>query len=136
MLQAIPIILRAAIVAGTAKAISDMYKNRDISTLSDTSWAVITRGKVDIGQVLHFKDNGEITGFGGCNQIFGQYSQNGDKLTIGTLAMTRKAGPHLKAETKLLGALRAARRFKGTPSEIKIYGESDDVLLTLSRQKS
>ncbi|MEP1230803.1 MAG: META domain-containing protein [Litorimonas sp.] len=135
MLQAIPILIRVAVFAGAAKAISGIYKNREISTLSQTSWKITRQNKTDIGQTITFKDDGEIFGFGGCNRVFGQYSQSGDKLTIGTLASTRKAGPNLKAETKMISALQKARRFKGTPSQIKIYSETDEVLLTLTRQK-
>lgn len=130
MLQALPIILRTAVATAITKAIVNVYNNRDMGDLSGTNWAVITKHKSDIEQVLKFKDN-EISGFGGCNNFFGQYTQNGRRLTVGTLASTRKAGPHLVAETALLSALQAARRFTGTPSEIKIYGESDDILLTL-----
>jgi len=133
MLQAIPIIFRTAIAAGVAKAISNVYNNRDMGNLSGTDWAVTTKNKTDIGQGLSFKD-GDISGFGGCNQFFGDYTQEGGKLTIGALASTRKAGPHMKAETAFLAALQSARRFKGTPSEIKLYGEADDVLLVLKRK--
>lgn len=135
MLQALPIILRTAVATAITKAIVNVYNNRDMGDLSGSNWSITGKYKPNIGQVIKFND-GEISGFGGCNNFFGQYRQDGNKLTIGALASTRKAGPHLQSETKLLGALRAARRFKGTPSEIKIYGESDDILLTLSRQKN
>jgi heat shock protein HslJ len=134
MLQALPIIIRTALMAGAAKAITNIYKNRDMGVLSGTHWRIIVKNKPHLKQNLTFKDS-EISGFGGCNQFFGQYRQHADRLTIGALASTRKAGEHMAEETKLLTALQSARRFKGTPSEIKIYGESDNVLLTLKRSK-
>lgn len=133
MLPAIPLIIRIAIAAGAVKAISNAYKNRDMGKLSGTNWTVTTHKSSDIKQKLNFKDD-EVSGFGGCNQFFGQYSQDGDKLTFGALASTRKAGPYIAAEAALLAALQSTRRFKGTPSEIKIYGENDEVLLTLTRK--
>jgi len=133
MLQAIPLIIRLAIAAGAAKTISNVYKNRDMGDLSGTEWTAAMGKKANVGQTINFKD-GDISGFGGCNQFFGQYTQDGGKLTIGALASTRKAGPNMKAEATLLAALQLARRFKGTPSEITIYGEADDVLLTLVRK--
>ena len=133
MFPAVPIILRATIAAGVMKVLSDVYKNRDMGLLSGTQWRVVSKNKADIGQVIRFND-GDISGFGGVNDFFGQYTQDEGKLTIGALASTRKSGPHMKAEAKLLAALQSARRFKGTPSEIKIYGEDDDVLLILTRK--
>jgi len=133
MFQAGPIILRTAIAAGVLKVISNIYNNRDLGELSGTQWRVSTQYTANIEQVIQFKDN-DISGFGGVNDFFGQYTQDEGKLTIGALASTRKAGPHMKAETALLTALQSARRFKGTPSEIKIYGEDDDVLLILTRK--
>ncbi len=134
MLQALPFIIRTAILTGAVKAISNIYKNRDMGDLSGTNWVITAKNKSNIRQKLSFK-SGEISGFGGCNQFFGHYTQHADRLTIGAIASTRKAGPYMAEETKLLAALQSARRFKGTPSEIKIYGEDDNVLLTLTRTK-
>jgi len=135
MLQALPLLIRTAITTAALKALTNTYKNRRLGDVSGTSWTIHTPKTPELKQTVSFKTNDEVSGFGGCNQFFGKYTQDGDKLTFGALATTRKTGPMIQHETYFLEALKSSRRFKGTPSEIKIYGESDDILLILSQNK-
>lgn len=135
MFPAFPVIMRAAIAAGVVRTLKKVYHNRHIGAIKGTQWALSVRANGAAAPYISFQDDGEITGFGGCNQFFGHYAQDGDRLTIGTLASTRKACPDMRAETRFISALQSARRIKGTYSEIRIYDDNDDVRLTLKRKR-
>ena len=144
MLPPFPIMIRAAAAAGFGAYIAKLYNNRDMGDLSGSEWAIDALKNESKAQInskisakmrpsISFKEGGQICGFGGTNAFFGQYNQDGDKLTLGMLASTRKASPQSDFEVKILQALRATRRFKGSVLAIKLYDDNDDILLSLKR---
>jgi heat shock protein HslJ len=56
---------------------------------------------------------GRISGFSGCNQFFGPYAVDGDRVTIGTLAGSMMAceGPSMKVENAVHAALAGTFRY-------------------------
>lgn len=62
---------------------------------------------------LEFEGSGTVDGSGGCNALFGPYSNDGG-FRIGPLAVTRKACPPnvLSQEQAFLKAIKAVRDFR------------------------
>lgn len=62
---------------------------------------------------LEIAADGKVTGNGGCNGFGGKADITGDKISFGPLAATQMACPPatMEQETKLLGALKDARRW-------------------------
>jgi heat shock protein HslJ len=92
--------------------------------LAGTSWQVITynNGKQAVTSVLNgttltaeFGTDGTLSGNGGCNTYSGSYKVNGNEISIGPLASTKKfcndpAGI-MEQETQLLAALQTASTY-------------------------
>ena len=57
--------------------------------------------------VLRFDDDGRVTGTTGVNRLVGEWALEAGVLTLGPLAMTRKAGPpeRMALEAALAAAL-------------------------------
>lgn len=82
--------------------------------LADTLWQLtsiavgdaVTSVATDAQITLQFKD-GQASGFAGCNNYFGGYELNGDKLTLGELGATKKfcEGEAGQREMEFLAAL-------------------------------
>ncbi|MBD1548828.1 META domain-containing protein [Roseibium aggregatum] len=107
------IALCAALVSGQA----DRAAGQDVPAGLVAVWRVeaISGEPVDpgIGASLEFEGSGTVDGSGGCNSLFGPYS-NEDGFRIGPLAVTRKACPPnvLTQEQALLKAISAVRDFR------------------------
>ena len=76
------------------------FEAAPVPTLVGTPWvaAGINNGRGGVASALEgveviatFGDDGRVTGSGGCNRFFGPYALDGDALSIGPLATTRKA---------------------------------------------
>lgn len=104
--------------------------------LAGTAWDVISynNGKggvvsVKIGSELTavFAEDGQMSGSAGCNDYFGAYTTDGDAISIGPLASTRKlcADEEVMAqETAYLAALETAATYKITGSSMEMRTES------------
>ena len=71
---------------------------------------------------MSFKD-GQVSGSSGCNTYSGSYTVNGDELTFGPTATTRKACADQAVtdqETAFLAALEATASFSGTTSAVTL----------------
>ncbi|WP_409432146.1 META domain-containing protein [Litorimonas sp. RW-G-Af-16] len=119
-------------LAACTKAVTDHQAKRPLSDLAGSEWGPADNAQ---DQFVAFKTAGEIIGSGGCNNFFGNYEQDGDKLTIGALASTRKMCPSgMEAEADFLARLQEARRIEATHKTLVIYDESGDMILELQRR--
>ena len=66
----IPLAIGALILGGCVKAVSEVRKSRPLASLEGSEWAPQNTGNLE--QFIAFKQGGEIVGFGGCNNFFGQ----------------------------------------------------------------
>lgn len=104
------------------------------SKLAGTAWQVTgyNNGKQAVVSVLAgttltivFDDEGRASGSAGCNRFTASYVQDGDELTLGPAAATRKmcAGPEgiMEQEARFLKALEtvASGRFEGDSIELR-----------------
>lgn len=125
----IPFALGAVVLAGCAKFVQDQRRNRPLLELAGSEWA-----PANTSQFVAFKTGGEVMGHGGCNQFFGQYQQDGETLTIGALASTKKmCAGQMEAEAAFLQMLQDTRRATGTHKALTLYDANDAVLIELRR---
>jgi len=93
--------------------------------LAGTSWEVISfnNGKEAVVSVIidtqitaNFGEDGQLTGNAGCNDYFGPYETDGQKISMGTFGTTRMAcqAPEgvMEQETQYLAALETADTYK------------------------
>ena len=79
-----------------------------------------------------FSEDGKVTGFGGCNRLFGGYTVSGDSIKIGPLASTRKGCPDtLNLEVEFFKALQEAVTFEQTEEALVLFGPGGDKLAEL-----
>jgi heat shock protein HslJ len=92
----------------------------------------------DVMASLEFEAAGTVDGSGGCNSLFGPYS-NEDGFRIGPLAVTRKACPPtvLSQEQALIKAISAVRDFRleADNQQLMLLNGSGDTVVQLSADK-
>jgi len=135
--MALPIIIPLAIgtlaLVGCAKLAGEIRKARPLASLQGSEWGPVETESAE--QFVAFKSEGEIIGHGGCNQFFGEYTQEGETLKIGALASTKKLCPDLmEAETAFLKKLQDTRRAEATHVTLKLYDADDEQLMQLQRR--
>lgn len=131
----IPLALGALVVAGCTKAVTEIRKAQPLTTLEGSEWGPLDNAVAD--QFVGFKANGEIVGNGGCNNFFGQYTQEGTALTIGALASTKKMCADrdvMESEAAFMQLLQDTRRADGTHKALTLYGADDGILMQLRRR--
>ena len=70
----------------------------------------------------------KVTGFDGCNNFFGNYTMEGNKLSFGPLASTRMACPHIKEiDMEINRAISITTRYQISGNRMELY--KDDKLL-------
>lgn len=129
----LPLALGALVLAGCAKVASDVSKARPLASLEGSEWAPVDRSVKD--QYVAFKSGGEINGHGGCNQFFGQYTQEGQTLTIGALASTKKfCADVMQAETAFMQKLQDTRKVEATHIALRLYDADGQQIMQLRRR--
>lgn len=130
VLPIIPLAIGAVALVGCAKVVSDVRKTRPLMNLAGSEWGL--RGT---DQFIAFKSEGEVNGNGGCNIFFGSYTQEGNAITFGPLASTKKACQgKMKAEAQFLNSIQKTRAFDATHLEMTLLDEDDKIILRLERR--
>lgn len=108
-------------------------------SLYDRPWLaedIAGRAVVDRAQTtIAFKADGSVSGSTGVNRFHGQAKIDGDRVTIGPLATTRRAGPPalMDQEARFLKSIDRVRRFRIEPTgSLYLLNESGDKVLRLS----
>ena len=115
-------LLRIAVVAGLAALMAGCchcrsYQRKTRRPLVGTEWQLIQLGGETIRPVegrftITLTEQGELSGAGDCNRIFGPYQSDKDRsLKIGPLASTRMACPDMKHERAFIEALESATHY-------------------------
>lgn len=100
------------------------------SSLAGTSWRLVELNGERVipgGEhlTLQFAADGQtVSGYGGCNQFSGPYTQNGALLQFGPLASTRRAceDPALNTqETAYFQALESTTRYSTEGGQLLLY---------------
>ena len=129
----LPLALGALVLAGCVKVAGEVRKSRPLASLEGSEWGPVDAPAQD--QFVAFKSDGEIIGHGGCNQFFGQYTQEGQTLTIGALASTKKiCADVMEAETAFMQKLQDTRRIEATHIALRLYSADGAELMQLRRR--
>jgi len=133
IVRLIPMGIAAALLLACAKTVNSQSKNGSLTKLAGSEWAFNTG---DTGPWIQFSDAGEISGSGGCNNFFGTYELNGERLILGPIASTKKAcfGPGMDQETAFFETLNNVHHISATHSELILYNIDNEVLATLIRR--
>lgn len=80
---------------------------------------------------------GKVTGFGGVNRFFGNYSVSGGSLAVGSLGASRMAGPTelMTMEKIFLGVLQSAREWKIEKSTLEITGGAGKAVFAPAKEE-
>lgn len=88
-----------------------------------------------LGQFVQFKADGELFGFAGCNSFIGTYTQDGDRLTISQLSVTKKLCVDIMgAERAFIEGLQNAQTITFDGLDAKVYDTKDIWVLGLRRR--
>ena len=83
---------------------------------------------------LEFGEDGRVSGNAACNRLTGSVNIDGQKLTFGQMAMTRRMcpAPTMDQEMHFLTALAAVRRFEIVNDRLLLYGIGTTPLVRLA----
>ena len=100
-------------------------------TLTGSHWVAANNQR----QTVEFK-TGQIMGQAGCNQFFGTYSQNDGKITVNSLATTRKACAHevMLQEHDFLALLESAKQIEVEADMLILKDTKGGVLAKFNRK--
>ena len=127
----IPVLIAGLTLAACASAMTTPKVKRPLTSLAGSEWS--PHGMQ--GQFVQFRSGGELSGSGGCNNFFGTYTVDGETLTIGPLASTKKmCASGMMEEQAFLSALQKARRIETTHLTLAMYDETGRLLLDLQRR--
>ncbi|HEU0014501.1 MAG TPA: META domain-containing protein [Longimicrobium sp.] len=119
-----------ALMVGSLGACLPVQAQGGTSPLAGTSWRLVELNGQRVvagGETLTLVfDAAEprVSGFGGCNEFFGPYTQSGASLRFGPLASTRRAclDPALNTqETAYLQALESTTRYAIEGGRLVLY---------------
>ena len=102
--------------------------------LTNTRWQLRALGDeiVDANSeqqpYLTLDNGGKVHGHAGCNGLNGSYQHNGDALSFGAIATTRKACPDMEGEQAFLQALKAASGYRIDGELLTLFDDNDQPL--------
>jgi heat shock protein HslJ len=104
---------------------------RPLPSLAGSEWGLPGEPKV----YIQFR-NGRAAGFAGCNRFSGRYAYEAGQLTIGPLAVTRKAcrPAVMETERRFLDVMAATRRAAATHLVLSLLDAGGATLATLQRR--
>ena len=85
---------------------------------------------------VQFRPDGKVGGSTGCNRFTGTYSQDGSALTIGTLAMTRRAclPEVMRRKERFLEILSKVRQIEANDFKLFLKAADGNLLAELMRR--
>jgi len=107
--------------------------------LADTSWTLTHLRTEPVAVAdkqrepfLVFKD-GRVSGYAGCNQLSGGYTQDGGKLTFTPMALTRMGCPTgMGVESQLIAALAKVAGLKRNDTQLDLLDASGTTVARLT----
>jgi heat shock protein HslJ len=112
------------------------FRAEEPGTLSGGAWMMtmynngkggFQSGMPNVQVTAIFDEHGKLSGHGGCNSYFAQYSVEGNKIEIGPIGSTRMACPQpvMDQETAYFRALESAATFKIEGSRLMLRTAED-----------
>lgn len=104
---------------------------------TDMNEGVVSSSSIQAAQqTLTFEADGKLSGNAGCNNYFGNYEVDGNKLTISQIGSTKMfCGDGLmESETSFLVALEQSASYKINGNALQINNSEGNLLMSLTRQ--
>lgn len=129
--------------AGCATPASEVVANAAAVPLTQTNWRLTQLGEQvmpnpagdqDVGIQLQAQ-NSRVTGFAGCNRMFGGYSLNGEALKFDQLGATKMAcleEDRMRLEGRFFEMLSQVARWKITDSTLELLDAAGKTLATFA----
>lgn len=97
------------------------------------TWVAGFDGPIPSGAQLRFDKDGKFSGFGGCNQLLGTYTVQGDAVALGVPGRTRKMcpGPAIMFENALVAALSRASAGGRVVNDEVVFSDGGDKVVVL-----
>lgn len=113
-----------------ALTLSSLAAQADAPVLIGPTWVAVELAGMPVPSqpaarrpTLEFVANGRVAGRDGCNRFSGPYRRDGERLTVGPLAVTRMACPGADDVTRRFdGALKGTSRFRIAAGRLELYG--------------
>lgn len=109
-----------------------------LNVLAGSEWTLrdIAGTTADAEAWVGFKSDGDVFGKSACNQFRGSYTEERGALTIGPVAMTRRACAGAKGETEsaFVQALSQVKRIAATHLMLALLDGGGTILATLTRR--
>lgn len=100
----------------------------------NNKWKVISMKGIDnlqINPTIQFDEyQKRISGFAGCNNYFGNYDPDTNKMDFSKMGMTRKMCPDMTTENAFINNLREFSYFKIENKQLSFYNTNNEVLIT------
>ena len=115
----------------------------DLASMADTKWVLQSlSGKglelpdgVDTPWIQLDAAASKLSGFGGCNNLFGAFKMQGETLALDDIASTKKYCEGVSpTENALMEALRGAKSFKLDDGVLSLLGDGAKELATFKGQ--
>ncbi len=123
----------AILISCSSKSFPDSkWDNKQWTVVEVMGVPIQTSGSVQDAHLIFDSDDKDITGFGGCNRIFGPY-EIGKKSTLkfGEIGATRMACQNTAFENKYLETLKSVRYYQQTGGQLLLKNGDKDVILKL-----
>lgn len=118
-----------ALSFGACEAVSETSKSQPNMSLVGSEWGAGIKG-----QFIQFSTEGKLSGNGGCNRFFANYTQEGHTLNIGSIGSTKMMCANMKEENKFFDVLRATQKIDVSHLVLVLKTADGKTLLTLKRR--
>ena len=100
----------------------------------DNQWKVIAMKDIDVldknPMITFDSQEKRISGFTGCNNFFGDFDPDSNKLSLSKMGMTRKMCPDMKLENTFINNLRDSRTLNIENDKLLFYDKNHQALIT------
>lgn len=121
--------------------ISPSQSNTSVLSLVGSEWQPETPEKLQTiaenapERFIQFEADNRLNGFSGCNRFLGPYTQDGQSLSIGPLASTRKMCVEgMDAEQDFQKSLQSVKTMEFKDNRLTLKDENNSVITVLRRR--
>jgi putative lipoprotein len=133
------LLLLAAIALISLKSMRPIAASAALADVTDIDWSLVSLGDATIPTgsrlTLRFEAGGKLSGHGGCNDFFANYTVSGAGIAIGAIGATRKAcaAPQMALETRFLDMLGKTSSIEMRGTTLALSGPDGEVLAAFER---
>ncbi len=118
------------------------YEKNDPTSFTDTSWNLVELNDRPVqytgARIPHMRfEADKMTGYDGCNNIFGDYTLDGNSLKFGMIASTRMACEHINGlDMEFHKMLSKTKEYRITGNRLELYEKENRLASFLAAVKN